>query len=291
MTQNSWGFDTVNNPGGDATAPVSDVQLADFFHTSYGGGQADAGVFAVAFGGLVPDIPPGTTSRIRLQAGRALVHGRPFITDAVEVLVTVAANQNTRRRVVVESSLTTGDTNYKRNRFVILNGTGGSLTPPVLTQQARGVWQIPICAFTVGSGGAISDLADERLLIGTLAPMVAGSVTATAMADNSVTARTYAAKSIPVSAFQDNGLPGRAYAAKSIPAAAYKDNSFPERAYVNNTIPGAAVKNNQIGKGQVSEDIVRRHSSGTWNTVRDMTEAEYNALSTKHPATFYSVDG
>ena len=191
-------------------------------------------------------------------------------SDAVEVLVTVAATQDTRRRVVVESSLTSTDTDYKRNRLVILNGTDGSLTEPTLTQQATGVWQIPVCAFTVGSGGAISDLDDERLLIGSLAPLGAGTVNAAALANNSVVERTYA-----------NG---------SIPATAYKDNGLPERAYANNSVPGAAVKNNEIGKSQVSGDIVRRHNSSTWNTVRDMTETEYDALSTKDNETFYSVD-
>ena len=251
MTQSSWGFDTVNDPAGDATNPVTDAQLADFFHNWLAGGTNNAGVLAGVGDALAADIPLGTNSRIRVGTGRALVHGYPYINTSDVVLVTGGVGQDTRRRVVLQLSVDSGDANYKETRLVILNGTIGTLSEPALTQDGNAIWQVPICAFTVGSGGAISDLVDERVLVGPNTPLFipAGSIGSTEIASNAIERRHYSDGSIPSDALPD-GI---------------------------------------IDTDKVSDDIVRRHDSSTWNTVRDVSEAAYNAL-TPDSDTFYTVD-
>lgn len=49
-------------------------------------------------------------------------------------------------------------------KFVILQGTSGSTTPPALTQvlTTTGIWEQPICRWTSASNGTLSGLVDER---------------------------------------------------------------------------------------------------------------------------------
>lgn len=205
MTQRSWGFTTESDPAGDATQDVSEFLLADEKHTWIAGARADAGVCGGAYDALLASTPAART--IRVGTGRALVHGYNYLNTAAVDLVTDAVSQNTRRRVVVEHSLTSGDANYKQNRLVIVNGIAGSLTDPALTQADNGIWQIPICAFTVAPSGAISDLTDQRILIGPNVLAIPDAYISTRMLqDDAVTAAKTADKAMGKAQVSDDIL-------------------------------------------------------------------------------------
>ena len=242
MAESSWGFTTLTNQGGDATGPVPSDVLADHWHAWIAGGDDDAGVNDDVLGALAVTVPAGTSWRVQVADGFALVHGYHYKNDAGKVLITNNVSQTTRRRVVLELSLASGDANFKRIRMRILNGVAGVLSTPNLTQQAAGVWQIPLARFDVDAGGNITNLTDQRVLIG---PHV--------------------------------GVP---------PA----NDSITEAMLKAKIVSSGKIKDGAVGKDQASDDIMRRYGSTDPNTIRDMTETDFNALSTKDTDTLYTVD-
>lgn len=110
---------------------------------------------------------------VSVAPGHAFVNGFYYFNDATKN-VTVTANAGGAARidyVVLRASMSA-------NSCTVQYKTGGT-TPPTLTQDEDGVWEIPIAQCTVGAGSSVvtaANVADRRYLTGRgVLPSIAGA--------------------------------------------------------------------------------------------------------------------
>ena len=136
--------------------PYSQDQLRLLYDALAGAEDANRGVF-ISQGN---ELDPSSTgnNNIRLAIGRAVVDGTLYENDAILDIVTASpVIGTTGRRCVLQK-----DWAARTVRAAIITSADGVGAIPALTQNDGTIWEIPICSFTITTGGVIGALTDER---------------------------------------------------------------------------------------------------------------------------------
>lgn len=159
-----------NNTPGDA-GPYSAEQWAYMYRqlfTSVFTAHDSSGVFVISGDGtnsalLVAATSPAT-NQVKVYPGEALVNGRHYISDAQELL-TISSNFSVNDRI--DRIVLRQDFTAQTIRLAVSVGTAAaSPTPPALTQDRSGIFEISLAQVTVPSGFvSISTVTDERMAV------------------------------------------------------------------------------------------------------------------------------
>lgn len=155
MAEQSYVWDS--GAGGDAS-PHSEALTALLFAAVFGtNASANLGVAAGRLNELAPTLTGGATT-ITVNTGWACVDGHPYSNDASKVITPVTpAVGTTGRRLVLRA-----DWSAQTVRIVEISSADGTATIPAPTQASGTTYEIPICSYTVTTGGAIAAFNDER---------------------------------------------------------------------------------------------------------------------------------
>ena len=152
MTEESMFWANGVGDGG----PYSQDQLRLLYDALAGAEDADRGVLVTQGNELDPSSTGN--NNIRLATGRAVVDGTLYENDAILDIVTASpAIGTTGRRCVLQK-----DWAARTVRAAIITSADGVGAIPALTQNDGTIWEIPICSFTITTGGVIGALTDQR---------------------------------------------------------------------------------------------------------------------------------
>lgn len=142
----------VNSGVGDAS-PHTLAETAKFM-----------GILAgVAGGGVVPDYlneltPAVNGSNVEVGTGAAVVDGHPYLNDALRSITpTTPSTGTTGRRIVARANWAA-----QTVRLVEISSADGTATIPSVTQTPGTTYDLPICSYTVTTGGVIGSFLDTR---------------------------------------------------------------------------------------------------------------------------------
>ncbi len=149
---------------GDA-GPYSDDQWTDVWKTLLAHVEASQGVFRDQLGEL--DLSSITPSPISIAAGRALVNGIWYESDAAETIAIPTPGANPRiDRIVLRADWTLQTVRL----FRIAGAEAASPVPPALVQNDGVTWDLPLWQVRITTGGVITFNRDEREFIGQYVP-------------------------------------------------------------------------------------------------------------------------
>lgn len=120
-------------------------------------------VAGVAGGGVVPDYlneltPAVNGSNVEVGTGAAVVDGHPYLNDALRSITpTTPSTGTTGRRIVARANWSA-----QTVRLVEISSADGTATIPSLTQTPGTTYDLPICSYTVTTGGVIGSFLDTR---------------------------------------------------------------------------------------------------------------------------------
>ncbi len=101
-------------------------------------------------------------TQVRMLDGAAFVDGHPYLNTAtIDVTPVTPAVGTTGRRLVLRCSWAA-----QTVRLIEISSPDGTATIPDLTQVSGTTYDIPICRYTVTTGGAIAAFIDEREFAG-----------------------------------------------------------------------------------------------------------------------------
>lgn len=140
--------------GGDAS-PHSESLTAALFAALAGVGGVNEGVLARVLNALAPSV---SGANILVNSGWAVVDGHPYRNDASKSITPVTPSAGTTgRRVVLRCSWSA-----QTVRLVEISNTDGTSAIPAPTQVSGTTYEIPICSYTVTTGGVIGAFLDTR---------------------------------------------------------------------------------------------------------------------------------
>lgn len=105
-------------------------------------------------GGILDSLRPSSpgNNSVRIEAGRAIVDGTFYEADvAVTKTITSPSVGTTGKRLVLRKSWAA-----QTVRITEISSADGTGTIPALTQTDLTTWDIPLCSFTIDTGGVIS---------------------------------------------------------------------------------------------------------------------------------------
>lgn len=117
----------------------------------------------VAGGGVVPDYlneltPAVNGSNVEVGTGAAVVDGHPYLNDALRSITpTTPSTGTTGRRIVARANWAA-----QTVRLVEISSADGTATIPSVTQTPGTTYDLPICSYTVTTGGVIGSFLDTR---------------------------------------------------------------------------------------------------------------------------------
>jgi len=142
--------------GGDGGTYTQD-ELRIYVHI-LGGTNKDANVGVV--GAYLNSLRPSTPgdNHVVIATGAGIVNGTPYENDAaVDKTITSPVVGTTGKRLVLRK-----DWAAKEVRITEITSADGTATIPALTQTDLTTWDVPLCSFTITTGGVIGALSDER---------------------------------------------------------------------------------------------------------------------------------
>lgn len=152
MTERSMFWSDGLGDGG----PYSEDELRLLYDALAGAEDANRGVLVNQGNELAPSSTGN--NNIRIAIGRAVVDGTLYENDAILDIITASpAIGTTGRRCVLQK-----DWAARTVRAVIITSADGVGAIPALTQNDGTIWEIPICSFTITTGGVIGALTDQR---------------------------------------------------------------------------------------------------------------------------------
>ncbi|MCK9496896.1 MAG: hypothetical protein M0R75_15580 [Dehalococcoidia bacterium] len=158
MTEKSYVWEV---DGGGDESPHSVAEWCTVEAAIAGAAGANEGVLPRMLNELAPSTQSGAT-QIRIASGWAIVDGHPYHNDGNEDFTPVTPSTGTTgRRAVLRA-----DWSAQTVRIVEISSADGTATIPSLTQTSGTTYDIPICQYTVTTGGAIGSFVDEREFAG-----------------------------------------------------------------------------------------------------------------------------
>lgn len=146
--------------GGDAS-PHSESVTAAFFNAVMGGTAANAGVLPGRLNELEPTVTGGNTT-VTVDTGWGICDGHPYLRDAsAAVTPTTPAVGTTGRRLVLRA-----DWSAQTVRLTEISSADGTAAIPAMTQTSGTTYDIPICQYTVTTGGVVGAFQDDRVWAG-----------------------------------------------------------------------------------------------------------------------------
>lgn len=156
-----------NTPGD--SGPYSAAQWARMYRVLFSSPQVtndSFGVFATSGNGtdspLQVAVTSPATNQVRVYTGEALVNGRHYISDAVELL-TIGANGSLNARI--DRIILRQDFTAQTVRLAVLPGSPAAVpVAPSLTQDPEGIFEISLAQVAVPSGFSTisTGITDER---------------------------------------------------------------------------------------------------------------------------------
>jgi hypothetical protein len=162
MTEKSWIWPTT---GSGDVSPISVADTAAIFAALFLGtnpGRLDYGVIP----GLLNELAPVVSgTNILVATGWALVDGHPYRNDATKTVTPVVPTVGTTgRRLVLRASWSAG---VQTVRITEISSADGTAAIPAMTQTSGTTYDVPICSYTVATGGgAIGAFTDTRSYAG-----------------------------------------------------------------------------------------------------------------------------
>lgn len=144
---------------GDGSAPYTEEEFRGYNDAFLNGDNEDMGVVSRVSGELEVSttiLSPGSPDTVQVEAGRAIVHGFPYYSDAIENLGAPPGSGNRAGYVIIRMNRTSANSppNEDEGRLRFLMSV--DLTPPSFVQVSSTTWDIPLALFYVdGSDGAI----------------------------------------------------------------------------------------------------------------------------------------
>lgn len=114
---------------------------------------------------FVPSLDTGGRNAV-VSAGSCVIKGQLWRADAPVSTAIPAASAQNRVDMLVLQLNRAASTSPAILQPVVVAGASGSTNPPALTQNASGIWQIPVATWTSTSAGALTGLTDIRQLSG-----------------------------------------------------------------------------------------------------------------------------
>ena len=140
--------------------PFTDDEWRDVFRAlGMGGGLVGAANVGVV-GGLLNGLRMTTAGNndLTINTGYAIVDGTVYKNDASKSTTSASPSVGTTGRMVVLKKDWTAQT----IRIAIITSNDGTAAIPSVTQSGGTTWEIPLCSFTITTGGVIAALTDLR---------------------------------------------------------------------------------------------------------------------------------
>jgi hypothetical protein len=153
MAETSWFWGGLVT--GDASlAPYSDGEFSDLYSIMFTSDPATQGVI---FGYLNELIASGTVSPVAINTGAGIVDGKLYINStSVNVTIPMPSLSTRIDRIVLRKNFAA-----QTVRITLISGVEGG-SEPALVQTPNTTWDIPLCAVSISTLGAIT-LTDERV--------------------------------------------------------------------------------------------------------------------------------
>jgi len=140
--------------GGDAS-PHSEADTANLFKALMGATSANKGVVPGMLNELICTVSGGN---ILTNTGYAIVDGHPYLNDASKsTAIATPSVGTTGGRIVLRASWSA-----QTVRVTEIRSADGTATIPAMTQTPGTTYDIPLCSFTITTGGTITITADTR---------------------------------------------------------------------------------------------------------------------------------
>ena len=140
--------------------PFTDDEWRDVFRAlGMGGGLVGAANVGVV-GGLLNGLRMTTAGNndLTINTGYAIVDGTVYYNSASKSTTSASPSVGTTGRMVVLKKDWTAQT----IRIAIITSNDGTAAIPSVTQSGGTTWEIPLCSFTITTGGVIAALTDLR---------------------------------------------------------------------------------------------------------------------------------